>query len=144
MRTQRVISGDSRVYVCSHVDCVVIYIASNNSILAVRHYLHGEVELLGRESLVMQKADFKVQGVKSPIISLVRVLALCVNLKCCVSARICFNVHKRSGIESKHSSWVGYQCWWRDCWWNDWDAIAASKTEATIGTHSTKSDSIIW
>jgi hypothetical protein len=102
------------------------------------------VELLGRESRVMQKANFKVQGVKSPIISLVWVLALRVNIKCCVSGRICFNVHKSSWVESKYSSWVGYQCWWRDCWWNDWDAIAASKTEATIGTLSTKSDSIIW
>jgi hypothetical protein len=141
VRTQGVGRGDSCVDVCSHV---CNYSASNYSILAVRHYLRGEVELLGRESRVMQKANFKVQGVKSPIISLVWVLALRVNLKCCVSNRNCFFVHKRSGVESKHSSWVGYQCWWRDCWWNDWDAIAASKTEATIDTLSTKSDSIIW
>jgi len=111
---QGVSRGDSRVYVCSHVAQVVNYITSNYCILAVRHYLRGEVELLGRESRVMQKANFKVQGVKSPIVSLVGVLALRVNLKCCVSVRIRFNVHKRSGVESKHSSWVGYQCWRRD------------------------------
>jgi len=106
VRTQGVGRGDSCVDVCSHV---CNYSASNYSILAVRHNLRGEMELLGRESRVMQKANFKVQGVKSPIISLVWVLALRVNLKCSVSGRICFNIHKRSGVESKHSSWVGYQ-----------------------------------
>ena len=135
MRAERVGHLEGSVDVGSHV---TYRGSSDYCILTVRNYLNGKTELLLHERWVMKKADFEKEGVKSPKVSLVGVLALCINGECCVSTRIRFLVHQSSGVQAVKSSWVCYQV----CW-DGVDAITASNSEITVNTFLTKCDSVI-